>query len=75
MFKGKHCTGFIVFFDVTRKGLALKQNIFLKNVRIIKIDINVKIAKYVDLLKWVLIFSKRHVTRRRGEIHPGVRFF
>ena len=51
MFKAKHCTGFIVFFDVTRNGLALKQIIFLKNVRIIKIDINVKIAKYVDLLK------------------------
>ena len=53
--------------------MALKQIIFLKNVRIIKIDINVKIAKYVDLLKWVFIFSKRNVTRKRGEIHLGVR--
>ena len=32
MFKTKHCTEFILFFDVTRNRLALKQIIFLENV-------------------------------------------
>ena len=63
-----------LYFLMSLGMIGFEANYFLKNVRIIKIDINVKIAKYVDLLKWVFIFSKRHVTRKRGEIHLGVRW-
>ena len=48
----------MVFFDVTRNRLALKQIIFLKPVRVIKIKVNVKIAKYADFIIVYIEFTK-----------------
>ena len=41
--------------------MALKQIIFQENVRVIKIEVNVKIAKYVDFIVVCIEFTKMGV--------------
>ena len=48
-------------FDVTKNRFALKQIIFLKNAWVIKTDVNVKIAKYVDFFVVCIEFTKMSV--------------